>query len=82
MGRDFNEIQWFDLSTLTKYACVSEKTLRSWIKAAENPLPACQRGTKIYVNRKIFDQWLQGHLIAPGDTVDRIVEELVSEVRA
>jgi hypothetical protein len=82
MGRNFQEIGWFDLSTLTKYARVSEKTLRAWIKASENPLPASQRGAKIYVNRKVFDQWLQGHPIAPGDTVDRIVEELVSEVRA
>jgi hypothetical protein len=85
MGKSDNQDQfvgWMDLRTLAKYACVCEKTLRSWIRAAENPLPASQPGkAKLYVHRDVYDKWLRGHAVTGGDSFDKLVNEMVAEVR-
>jgi hypothetical protein len=83
MGKINNQedsVGWMDLSRLATYASVCEKTLRSWIRAADNPLPASQRGTKLYVKRDVYDKWLQGHAVTGGDAFDRFVNEIVSEI--
>jgi hypothetical protein len=84
MGTQQNQDQligWMDLSRLAIYASVCEKTLRSWIRAADNPLPAAQRGTKLYVNRDVYDKWLRGHAVTGGVAFDQFVNQMVSEVR-
>lgn len=84
MGTQQNQDQligWMDLSRLATYASVCEKTLRSWIRAADNPLPAHRRGTKWYVSRDVYDKWLRGHVVTGGDAFDKFVNEMVAEVR-
>ena len=71
--------EWMDLKALTRYACVSERTLREWIHLAINPLPATQVGVKILVRRKTFDQWLENHRLKSID-VGCIVDEMVAGV--
>ena len=70
--------EWLGLRDLTAYASVSERTLRSWLHRAVNPLPAVQVGGKILVRRALFDAWLEEHRMCaiPVD-VDGIVNELV-----
>lgn len=68
-----------DLKALQDYACVSERTLREWIRRAINPLPAVRVGTKILVRRSVFDAWLEAHQIKHID-VSCIVDEMVSAV--
>jgi hypothetical protein len=72
--------EWLDLKALTEYACVSERTLRNWIHSADNPLPAAQRGNKIFVKRTVFDEWLQSHLIRSGQRIKDIADSVVNEL--
>jgi excisionase family DNA binding protein len=68
-----------DLKTLQRYADVSERTLREWIHRPENPLPACQVGSKLLVRRSVFDRWLEGHQIRPLD-ISCMVNEIVGDL--
>ena len=71
--------EWLDLKALQEYACVSERTLREWIRLAEEPLPASRVGGKILVSRTTFDRWLEAHQIKHVD-VRGIVDEIVAAV--
>jgi len=74
--------EWLDLRALQDYACVSERTLRSWIHRAEDPLPASRVGSKILVRRSVLDRWLEGHPLRPTEGVDvaGMVDEMVREI--
>ncbi len=74
------ECQWLDLQALTQYACVSNRTLRTWINSAHDPLPASRIGGKILVRRRDFDGWLEAHRLTTADRVNAIVEQLVTEL--
>jgi hypothetical protein len=71
--------EWLDLKALTKYACMSERTLREWIRRSVDPLPAARVGTKILVRRIVFDRWLEAHEVKHID-VGCIVDEVIAEV--
>lgn len=71
-------MEWLDLRGLTKYAAVSERTLRAWIHSPVDPLPAAQVGNKILVRRRAFDDYLEKHKVQPAASVDRVVEEILS----
>jgi excisionase family DNA binding protein len=79
MERSKTQLEWLDLKALQRYACVSERTLRDWIHRATNPLPASQVGTKIFIRRSDFDQWLENHRVQAVD-LGCIVDELVAGV--
>ena len=55
--------KWMDLQALTRYAAVSERTLRAWIHSANDPLPASRVKGKILVSRLAFDAWLAAHAV-------------------
>lgn len=73
--------EWLDLRAVTRYACVSERTLRDWIHRGSNPLPAVRVGTKILVQRSVFDAWLQMHSLTPAESINvaTTVNEIISE---
>jgi hypothetical protein len=73
--------EWLGLRDLTRYAAISERTLREWIRRPVDPLPAVQVGTKILVSRRSFDHWMERHRIEPLSSidVDGIVAELVGK---
>ena len=71
--------EWLDLKALTRYASISERTMRQWIHRASNPLPAVRVGAKILVRRSEFDRWLENHRLEPMD-VGCIVNEMVADV--
>ena len=72
--------EWLDLRTITRYACVSERTIREWLHRGANPLPAVRVGTKILVRRSAFDTWLEKHPLIPADSIN--VNETVNEILA
>lgn len=72
--------EWLDLKELKRYACVSERTLRDWIRRPIDPLPAVQVRNKILVRRSVFDRWLEAHEVKHID-VGCIVDELVAGVK-
>jgi hypothetical protein len=82
MGQHGAQPEWLDLKRLSVYACTSEKTLRSWIHAPTDPLPASQRGNKIYVRKAVFDAWMQRQAVANKALaqINRIVDEVVGSV--
>lgn len=75
------EMEWLDLRQLTRYAAVSERTLREWIHSETNPLPASRVHAKLLVRRRDFDRWLESHRLKPSSSVDGIVDELLAAVR-
>jgi hypothetical protein len=58
--------EWLDLHSLTAYASVCERTLRSWISDQVDPLPASKIRGKILVRRAVFDLWVERHRYARG----------------
>jgi excisionase family DNA binding protein len=72
--------EWLDLKSLSRYACVSERTLRTWIHRPINPLPATQVGNKMLIRKIAFDGWLETHKVRVVD-IEGIVEDLIAGVR-
>ena len=72
--------EWLDLKNLSRYACVSERTLRAWIHRPTNPLPATQVGSKMLIRKSAFDGWLETHKVQVVD-IEGIVEDLIVGVR-
>ena len=79
MNNSLSLAEWMDLKALRQYACVSERTLRSWIHRSANPLPAVQVGKKMLVRRIAFDAWLEAQKVKTVD-IEGIVEDLISGV--
>jgi excisionase family DNA binding protein len=77
MVSERSQPEWLDMKALRGYACVSERTIRDWIRRPVNSLPAVQVGSKILVRRSTFDQWLESHHVKVVD-VSGIVNELVA----
>jgi len=71
--------EWLGLRELTKYADISEGTLRSWIYAPVDPLPASKVSGKLLVRKSDFDAYLQRYRIRPLEelNVDAIVRDVL-----
>jgi excisionase family DNA binding protein len=82
-GIPMHSREWLGLRELSVYANVSERTLRSWIRAPRDPLPATKVRGKILVRRSDFDRFLERHQVQPlaAIDVDRIVEEVLGQRR-
>jgi excisionase family DNA binding protein len=63
-------LEWLGIRQATEYACVSERTLRSWVHSPVEPLPAVRVGGKIFVRRSELDAWLARHRVQPLATID------------
>ena len=69
-GRGKIGTEWMGLRQLTQYANISERTLRIWIHAPVDPLPAVRVAGKILVRRSELDAWLARHRIKPLEALD------------
>ncbi len=71
--------EWMGLRELTQYANISNRTLRLWIHAPVDPLPAVKVSGKHLVRRSELDAWLGRHRVRPmpGVELDRIVREVL-----
>lgn len=77
--RNSTEREWLGLRELTRYAAVSERTLRTWIRDPIDPLPAVRVARKTLVRRSEFDRWLERHRIKRLD-LDGMVVAVVQEI--
>lgn len=74
-------LEWLDLRALSKYAAVSERTIRAWIHRSPDALPAYQVAKKILIKRVEFDAWIKSHAIPSGEReLGRVVDEIVRQV--
>lgn len=80
-SQNSTSLEWLDLKRLQDYAAVSERTLRAWIHAPFDPLPAVCVGRKILVRRCEFDAWLERHRVKSlgAVDVDGIVKQVLEE---
>jgi len=62
--------EWLSLRQVTQYADVSERTVRAWIHAPLNALPAVRVGGKLLVRRSELDAWLGRHRVTPLAAID------------
>jgi hypothetical protein len=71
------------MRALTEYACISERTIGSWLRLPVDPLPAVQVDRKILVSRRDFDLWLKRHPMKSSGSVNigAMVDEIVGGIR-
>jgi len=62
--------EWLGMRQVTQYAAVSERTVRAWIHASVDALPAVRVGGKLLVRRSELDAWLSRHRLRPLATID------------
>jgi excisionase family DNA binding protein len=62
--------EWFGLRQVAQYAAVSERTVRGWIHASVDALPAVRVRGKILVRRSELDAWLGRHKVQPLGAID------------
>jgi len=74
------EREWMDLSALTRYASVSERTLREWIHRPDNPLPAARVGAKLLISRTKFDRWLESHSVVNSVDIAAMVDDVLNGI--
>jgi excisionase family DNA binding protein len=67
---DWRSPEWMGLRQVTDYASVCERTVRSWIHSAVDPLPAARVRGKILIRRTELDSWLERHRIRTFVAVD------------
>jgi excisionase family DNA binding protein len=72
-----NQPEWMDLKALRGYVCISDRTLREWLRRPVDPLPAVRVGAKILIRRSTFDRWLENHQLKVVD-VGSIVDDMVA----
>ena len=70
--------EWLSLRQVSKYANVSERTLRTWIHAPADALPAVQVRGKILVRRVELDEWLSKHRVKRFESID--IDDIVKDV--
>jgi excisionase family DNA binding protein len=74
--------EWLGLRQVTQYADVSERTVRAWIHASVDALPAVRVGGKLLVRRSELDAWLGRHRVRPLEAInlDAIVKDALHAV--
>ena len=74
--------EWLGLREVTQYAAVSERTVRAWIHASVDALPAVRVGGKLLVRRSELDAWLARHRVRPlaAFDLDSIVRDALQAV--
>lgn len=77
-GKERITTEWLGLRQVTQYASISERTLRTWIHAPVDPLPAVRLAGKMLVRRSELDAWLQRRRVKPLETVD--VDGIVKDI--
>ena len=75
-------LEWLDVQALCSYACVSPNTIREWIYAPVDSLPAAQVNGKLLVRKSDFDAYLDKHKVRPLATVniDAVVKNVLEGV--
>jgi excisionase family DNA binding protein len=70
---------YLDLAALSRVVGLSRRTLRDWIHAAADPMPAYKVGGKLLVRRSEFDRWMSRRRYK-AETIDGLVDEVLREL--
>ena len=70
---------FLSLKGLAGYSGMSVRKLRDCLTHPVSPLPCYRVDGKVLVRRSDFDRWMEAFKHTPD--VDRIVDEVVSEIR-
>ena len=70
--------QYFDLKTLSKYACISVGSLRDYVKTG---LPHFRLKGKILIKKSEFDAWLEGYRVNKKQNINNIVDGVMSAIK-
>jgi hypothetical protein len=69
--------EWMDLKTVT----VTQRYPSARSGSGSIVLPAVRVGTKILVNRSVFNEWLKLHPLSPAHTVDvAAIAKIITEL--
>ena len=69
------------LRALAGYSSLSVRKLRDCLEHPQHPLPCYRVGGKILVRRSEFDTWMAAYRHRGRQDVDRIVSEVLHELR-
>ena len=72
---------YMSLKALARYSDLSVRTLREHLADHTRPLPCYRVGGKILVRRSEFDAWIAGYRTVGRADVDRIVHEMLVDMR-
>lgn len=71
---------YLPLRELSRYAGLSVRLLRGYLRDATGPLPHYRVGGKVLVRRSEYDAWARRFRCAGTATVDAMVDDLVREL--
>ena len=66
--------QYFDLKELSKYSCLSVRTLRNYM----GQIPCFRVGGKYLFKRSEFDKFIEQHRVE--NNIDGVVDEIMDDI--
>jgi hypothetical protein len=66
--------QYFDLKQLSKYSCLSVRTLRNYL----GQIPCFKVGGKFLFKRSEFDKFIEQYRVE--NNIDEVVDDIMSEL--
>ena len=72
--------RYFDLKHLAAYASLGVPTLREYLRGQDG-LPHYKLRGKILVRRSEFDKWLQGFRVDPKADLQRVVQNVLADLK-
>jgi len=72
------EPEYLDLKTLSRYSCLSVRTLRVILARPGGP-PHYRPGGKVLIRKSDWDTWLERFKTAPVD-LDALVADVMAEI--
>lgn len=74
--------RYFDLKMLAQYSCIGVRTLRSYLRDPDHPLPHFRLRGKVLVRRRDFDLWIEGFRAeAERTSLNKLVNNVLTEIR-
>jgi hypothetical protein len=74
------EPEYLDLKTLSRYSCLSVRTLRVILSRPGGP-PHYRPGGKVLMKKSDWDTWLEQFKTAPVD-LDALVADVMAEINS
>lgn len=71
---------YLSLRALAAYSSLSERWLRSFLAAADHPLPHYRIGGRVVVKRSDFDTWMQVYRVEGDADASAVVNRLLADL--
>jgi len=78
-GDQFGD-RYMRLKGLSAYSGLSVRTLRTLLTHPVTPLPHYRLGGSILIRKSEFDAWAVQFRVAPGNTLDTLVNDLAADL--